>query len=771
MRRTFLAGLTATALTGVSLVPTGTAQAADDNPLYVRRTVPTCSDTGPGSFDQPFCSINAAASAVSPGQTVEISGGVYPEHVTITRSGTPDAPIVFRTSTSAQLTGPTAGITIDGRHDIRIQRIDVPGAVENPALDVRDSSRIVVEDAGFTVTGSSTGPAVRFSGVTDSIISRSFVSGGLPSMSVLLDGATSGVRLSSVGVIGTPNDPLAQSVGIRVEGSDNTIVNGSIDRFTGAAVSIGPGARGTTVANNQIGVGTGYGVHNAGATGTAITNNTITDRCLGGVRVDGDSSGVSVQNNYLVQSRDFSCAGGPNARIAVADGATADTVVDYNLADLYRSGSASIYEWNGTLMSLSTFRGATGQGAHDLDTPGPTGGHDSANSAAPGYPATDRNGTARVDDPAVPNTGAGPVPWADRGAIETVRGPDARFTLAPDLDTGSVTVDASTSVPGVVPIASYRFDFGDGTSVTQDTPVATHRYAARNTYSVSVRATGTDGRKDDATEQVSVLARSGTVGLLAFSSLSYVSPGNSPPSWPTLAANRPDLGATAQFDLADAGNGTVALFVRAAGRYLTADTAGVAALTYQTVLVGDTERFTLIRNADGSVSLRSVSSGRYVTATANPTVALIADGRAIGTDQKFYRVDVANAGRTLKAGANGRFVTADSAGVKPLIASATSAGTAQRFDVLDLGSGKVALLAWANRLVVSADSAGNKPLIANRTSAGAWEGFTLTRNADGTTSLKATVNSRYVTADSGGNKPLIADRTTIGAWEKFTLGG
>ncbi|WFE37769.1 right-handed parallel beta-helix repeat-containing protein [Micromonospora sp. WMMD998] len=774
MRRTLLAGLTATALTSGSLLTLGGAALAAGDALYVRPSAPTCSDTGPGSYDQPFCSINAAASVVSPGQTVEISGGVYREHVTITRSGTPDAPIVFRTSTSAQLIGPAAGITIDGQHDVTIQRIQVPGAAENPALDVRDASRIAVEDGGFTVTGSPAGPTVRFSGVTDSTISRSFVSGGLPSVGVLLDGTTSGVRLSAVNVSGTANDTLEQSVGIRVEGADNVIVNSSVGRFTGAAVSIAAGARGTTVANNQIGEGTGYGIHNAGATGTAITNNAIEDRCLDGIRVDGGSTGVSVQNNVLGKSRS---GGGCSqmslnaAQIAVAADATADTVVDYNLVDLYTPGFPTIYDWNGTRTGLAAFRAASGQGAHDLDTPGPSGGHDSANSAAPGYPATDRNGTARVDDPAVPNTGAGPTPWADRGPIETVRAPDARFTLTPDLDTGSVTVDASTTVPGVVPVATYRFDFGDGTVVTQDTPAATHRYASRNTYAVSVRVTGTDGRTDVRTQQVSVLPRTGTVGLLALSSLSYVSPGNSPPSWPTLAANRPDLGPTAQFDLADAGNGTVALFVRAAGRYLTADTAGVAALTYQTVLVGNTERFTLVRNADGSVSLRSVASGRYVTATANPTVLLVADAKSIGADQKFYRVDVANAGRTLKAGANSRFVTADSATVKPLIASATSVGAAQRFDVLDLGGGKVALLAWANRLIVTADSAGDKPLIANRTSAGAWEGFTLTRNADGTTSLKATVNSRFVSADSGGNKPLIANRTTIGAWEKFTLGG
>ncbi|MEU1687114.1 PKD domain-containing protein [Micromonospora sp. NPDC005707] len=728
MRKTLLAGLATAALTSGSLLALAApAQAADGTTLYVRPTVTTCSDAGPGTYDQPFCTIGAAASVVSAGQTVEISGGVYREHVTLTRSGTPDAPIVFRGGPSySQLIGGAGGITIDGQHDIRIERIQVPGAADGPALDIRNAARITVDGGGYSLTSGATGTVVRLSGVTDSVLSHFFVSGSSLTTGVSLDDATSGVLMSSMNVTGNPIDPIEQSVGIRVEGSGNTIVGGSLGRFTGAAVSVAPSARGTTVVNNDIGEGLGYGVHNAGATGTAITNNTVTDRCLGGVRVDAGSTGVSVQNNRLVKNPNHSCPSPPGhgAQIAVDGGATADTVVDYNLIDRYTPGSSTIYAWNGAPMGLAAFRAASGQAAHDLDTPGPTGGYDSANSAAPGFLTTDRFGTARVDDPAVPNTGAGPQPYADRGAVETVRGPDTRFALTPDLDTGSVTVDASTTVPGVAPIATYRFDFGDGTVVTQDTPVATHRYATRNTYSVSVRVTGTDGRKDDTTHGVSVLPRTGTVGLLTTSALRYVAQMANVP-WPALGADRPDLGPAAQLDLVDAGDGKVALFLRSAGRYVTADTAGLAALTYETVVVGDTERFTLIRNADGTVSLKSLASGKYVTATANATTPLVANGKTVGAEQKFYRVDVANAGRTLKAGANGRFVTADSASVKPLIASGTSAGAAQRFDVLDLGGGKVALLAWANRLIVTADGAGAKPLIANRTSIGPWEKFTL----------------------------------------------
>lgn len=54
------------------------------------------SDDNPGSFKRPFRTIDRAADAVQPGDTVFIRGGVYREAVTLDRSGTESAPITFR---------------------------------------------------------------------------------------------------------------------------------------------------------------------------------------------------------------------------------------------------------------------------------------------------------------------------------------------------------------------------------------------------------------------------------------------------------------------------------------------------------------------------------------------------------------------------------------------------------------------------------------------------------------------------------------------------
>jgi hypothetical protein len=82
--------LTVPAVTG------GTAQAAT-TALYVAQGSVSCNNSGPGTQAIPFCSIQAAADVVNPGQTVNIetSAKNYTQPVTITRSGTEQAPITF----------------------------------------------------------------------------------------------------------------------------------------------------------------------------------------------------------------------------------------------------------------------------------------------------------------------------------------------------------------------------------------------------------------------------------------------------------------------------------------------------------------------------------------------------------------------------------------------------------------------------------------------------------------------------------------------------
>ncbi|QLQ38728.1 PKD domain-containing protein [Micromonospora robiginosa] len=684
------------------------------------------------------------------------------------RSGTPDQPITIRNTadSAAAISGPTAGVVIDGQHDIVLQDLWVMKLADLPAVDLRDAAGITVQGGVFSMSDASTAPLARLAGVTRSTLTGFRASGAAVVDGLILDDATTDVEVRSVIVSSPPvYGRHENSVGIRVDGPGNRLVNNVVNGFSGAGVALGPEAADTVVVNTQMTAGGGFGIHNHGALRTAITNNTVQSRCRDGIRVDGASTGTSIQNNMLMtngSNRNSYCdkTDGWGAEIALFDDSGKRVTVDYNnTMHLY---DPAFYSWNGLGMMLVAFRDTSGQAKHDKEVSDYRDREDSANSAAPGYLTTDRIGAGRADNPAVPNTGAGPVTYADRGAFETLGSPTAALDIALDLGASSVTLDASASTPGFVPLTTYVFDFGDGTVVTQAKPVASHTYARAGNYEVTIKVSGSDQRVATVVRPVGVLPRTGTVGLLALQNLRYTSAAQAGAS---AQADQPALGADGQFDLADAGNGQVALLSRATNRYLSVSATVLAVST----AVGPNETFVLLRNTDGTISLKATVNSRYVGVSSTVELTAIAPG--ITNAEKFYRVNVADANRTLKATVNGRYVSAESAGAKPLIANRATAGPWETFDLADLGSGQVGVFAHANNRFVCADNVGLNPLIANRTSAGAWEKFTVTRNADGTTSLKATINSRYVSADNVGTNPLIANRATIGLWEKFTLAG
>jgi heat shock protein HslJ len=86
-----------------------------------------------------------------------------------------------------------------------------------------------------------------------------------------------------------------------------------------------------------------------------------------------------------------------------------------------------------------------------------------------------------------------------------IQGPGSGYVGEP------VTFDASGSTAGGSPIASYSWDFGDGTSAgPSSSPQATTLYNRTGTYQVSVIVTGEDGQSSSATMTVSIGARMDT---------------------------------------------------------------------------------------------------------------------------------------------------------------------------------------------------------------------------------------------------------------------
>ncbi|MFF7589925.1 right-handed parallel beta-helix repeat-containing protein [Kitasatospora purpeofusca] len=388
--RTVLAvGATLLGTVGLPAVTTSGAHAAAET-LYVNNAAKAaCSDGGTGTQARPFCTVAAAAAAVQPGQTVEIVKGTYVEPgLTITRSGRADAPITFRGVLSWEH---------ESGSDAWIGSIDQRG----DGITVRGASHVKFEDLFL------------------------YTADGKPG--VLVDGADD-ISFMNLDMLGGTGVHIANGSD-RVRFGRSTL---SVDQ--GPGFTVDGGSTGTVVTTNSVWpkAGDKTGVLVKDAPNTVVVSNTVAGSCGSpGIVLDGASGGATVENN-AVNAWPFGggpCTGVPaGTGVVVAAGATAGTVVDYNVVDPRNGGTP--YSWAGTgYADQPSFTAAAGQGAHDFVAPtsqlsyGPDTPvsklTDSADENAPGMLATDLGGYSPVDDPTVPNTGTGSG-IRDRGVGENV---------------------------------------------------------------------------------------------------------------------------------------------------------------------------------------------------------------------------------------------------------------------------------------------------------------------------------------------------------------
>jgi parallel beta-helix repeat protein len=96
---------------------------------------------------------------------------------------------------------------------------------------------------------------------------------------------------------------------------------------------------------------------------------------------------------------------------------------------------------------------------------------------------------------------------ATQQVVVAILPPSAALSVSPSSGTAPlpVSADASGSTAGSTPIASYSFDWGDGsTTGPQSAATANHTYSSGGTYTVTVTVTDTDGTTATTTQQVSV---------------------------------------------------------------------------------------------------------------------------------------------------------------------------------------------------------------------------------------------------------------------------
>lgn len=423
-------------------IPVGAAATAAETPANLFVTGgpdPRCSDSGPGTQSVPFCSIQAAAKVVQPGQTVRIAPGLtFNGAVTIDRSGEPGKPIAFVVGAGKAPTGSAVldgSLVIDGASHVVVRGLNV-----TKGLRVEDSHDVALE--GLHASYGSTGEPI---------------------------GLTIGRASTDVAVRGTILN------GVRVEG----------------------GAQRTLLSRNSTYNQRRTAIEVVDAPGTVVTNNDVQARCATAISVGGSSTGTTVANNVVYAGANSLTCKSPDPRlgITVAQGAVSGgTRVDYNLIEGDASGALVPYNWAGTgYRTLSEFRAGSGQGAHEIFNPiedregSPM--VDSGDATVPGALPTAGDKPA-ADDPNVPNTGRDGG-FMDRGPTEAhdlLRG----VTLAVGESWAPVgtPVKASAVADSRWPAAlTYHFDFGDGSApvVTRNTS-AEHAYAVPGDYVVKVRA-------------------------------------------------------------------------------------------------------------------------------------------------------------------------------------------------------------------------------------------------------------------------------------------
>ncbi|MFK0107925.1 PKD domain-containing protein [Streptomyces sp. NPDC091217] len=463
-------------MAGVSGWGTGRA-AADPGPgrtLYVEGYSTVCSDSGTGTESRPFCTVQAAADVVEPGDTVRILGDFslspHPEAVTLTRSGTSDKPITFsgaplpssRLKTVLATPASAPALTLKGVHDVRVESLTFTDDHHSDVVAVTGSDHVTLDQ----LTVDNAAPTVPVTG-------------------------------TAIGVDGTS--------------SDVTVSRNTINPSTAYGVRVAPGAARVTVTTNMILSQQQGGIAVSGAADTDVTSNTVFAPCAAGISLDGGSSGV-LENNVAITNGSFQTSNcpAPTAPLyAVSADSASQVTADYNVAAHSTSSAVPArteYSWAGTSYPTSgAFRDGTGQGTHDIDGisgyPTTPSEHspliDSADATAPGELSTDSQGRPRVDDLLVDNTGNG-TGHPDRGALERQ---DTLTIASGDVPTPpkglaplgiSMKTDATSSWGAAL---TYSVDFGDGSDPATGTPgtPVSHTYGTPGLYTTRITFTEPDG--------------------------------------------------------------------------------------------------------------------------------------------------------------------------------------------------------------------------------------------------------------------------------------
>jgi len=470
------------AIVSMTLVPWSSSAVST---LYVDGASPNCSNSGPGSATQPFCTIGKAASVVVAGQTVIVNAGDYSENVNMTTSGTSAAPIVFTAATgqNVMVSGQSHGFTISNRSWITVQGFNVTQTTGD-GVYVTNSSNITIRDnhisyAGQPVSGK-IAKGIRLSSVTNALVVGNTIDHNTD-FGIHLVGGTTGATISGNELSYNARGFQRAAAGIDVFASSNNVIQYNVSHHNeDSGIEFRTGSSNNLVVNNVTYLNGDHGIDMNGSPSQQITSNSVYKNVTAGINVEGNSTGTTLANNISVDNGIGSATTRGNVRVDSTS--TSGTTLDYDIVFLHTPDV--MMTWGSTkYSSLAAFVSATGQETHgiqadplweaadagDLHLVGGSPAIDSANSGVSGENDVDADGNPRFDDPGTPNTGVGPRTYDDRGAYESQTAsppptPTPNPTLPPPPTHTPTALPTSTPTPTPTPTL---------TATPTDTPMPT----------------------------------------------------------------------------------------------------------------------------------------------------------------------------------------------------------------------------------------------------------------------------------------------------------
>ncbi len=421
--------LAASAAGLVAAAPAGAAASV----LFVNQGAAGCTDAaGGGTATKPYCTIGAGAAAAAPGQTVQVAAGTYRERVVPRVSGTSAARITYAAAPNVIVTGQSNGFALSGKGWITVRGFTVTKTT-GVGIDAGTGAHDLVIDRNNVSFSGQPVQGLIANGISLRAVTRVTVSANTThhnsSAGIAVESSSTGVRVTGNETYSNARGYTRAAAGIDVRNSAGTVVSGNRSHHNeDSGINVWTSSTGSTAVNNVVYRNGDHGIDVHSTNDARIVGNTVYRNVDSGIEETG-SLRTRLANNISVDNGINSPRTAGNLR---ADAASApSTVVDYDL--LFLSASGTFIDWGGTTYSsLAAFRTATGQEAHGLEADplfqaaaadnlklsATSPAIDSADSGAPGQTSVDAVGTPRTDIAGVPNTGAGPRLYDDRGAFE-----------------------------------------------------------------------------------------------------------------------------------------------------------------------------------------------------------------------------------------------------------------------------------------------------------------------------------------------------------------